>query len=192
MLFRALLVSLALPVVVGGLFPWYLSEIDCWRTRGTALGWPMVFVGVSVLVWCVRDFYAIGKGTLAPWDPPKKLLIVGLYRFMRNPMYVGVLGCVAGWSLIVGSPLLAGYTGILGTKYRATVNRWLPKTQSKPVRSGGAGKTSHCLHAHVSLSFSFGDNSLQQDCTAIARFALPIARELAKVFNHLERALVAN
>ena len=151
MLFRALLVSLALQVVVGDLFPWYLSEIDCWRTRGTALGWPMVFVGVSVLVWCVRDFYAIGKGTLAPWDPPKKLLIVGLYRFMRNPMYVGVLGCVAGWSFIVGSPLLAIYTGILvigfhlrvifyeeptlarqfgseWTKYRATVNRWLPKT----------------------------------------------------------------
>ncbi len=154
MLFRALLAFLALPVVVGGLFPWLLSGIDGWRTRGTALGWPILLFGVCVLLWCVRDFYVIGKGTLAPWDPPKKLVIIGLYRFMRNPMYLGVLGCVAGWSLIAGSPLLAAYTCALAIgfhlrvlfyeeptltqqfgaewmHYLATVNRWLPKPQPK-------------------------------------------------------------
>jgi len=108
----------------------------------------------DILLWCVRDFYTLGKGTLAPWDPPKKLVIAGLYRFMRNPMYVGVLCWVAGWSVIAGSPLLAGYTGLLAigfhmrvifyeeptlarqfgsdwTRYRTSVNRWLPKQPSR-------------------------------------------------------------
>lgn len=154
MFFRALLAFLILPVVISGLFPLLLSGIDCWRTQGTALGWPVLFSGMSVLLWCVRDFYVIGKGTLAPWDPPKKLVIVGLYQFVRNPMYVGILGCVTGWGLIAGSPLLAAYAGVLAVcfhlrvilyeeptlagkfgdewmQYRATVNRWLPRLQSK-------------------------------------------------------------
>lgn len=156
MFFRALLAFLALPVVVAGWLPWFLSGIDGWRTRGTALGWPVIFLGVGIVLWCVRDFYIIGKGTLAPWDPPRKLVIIGLYQFMRNPMYVGVLGCVAGWSLTAGSPLIAAYTGTLAigfhlrvifyeeptlarqfgnewTQYRATVNRWLPRPRSKSL-----------------------------------------------------------
>ena len=154
MLLRALLAFLVLPVLIGGVLPWWLSGIDHWRIRGTALGWPVLFAGGSILLWCVRDFFVIGKGTLAPWDPPKKLVISGLYRFMRNPMYMGVLGFVAGWSLIAGSPITGAYTGVLAigfhlrvilyeeptlarqfgdewNNYRATVNRWLPRPQSK-------------------------------------------------------------
>lgn len=154
MFFRALLAFLALPTVVGGFFPWLLLGNDSRRAGGTPLGWPVLLFGVCVLLQCVRDFYVMGKGTLAPWDPPKKLVIAGLYRFMRNPMYAGVLGWIAGWSLIAGSPLLAAYTGVLGfgfhlrvifyeeptlarqfgnewTRYRASVNRWLPKPQLK-------------------------------------------------------------
>ncbi len=154
MFFRALLAFLALPVVVAGLIPWFLSGIDRFRTRGTVLGWPILFLSVGIVLWCVRDFYVIGKGTLAPWDPPRNLVIVGLYQFMRNPMYVGVLGCVAGWSVIAGSPIMAAYTGMLAisfhlrvifyeeptlarqfgnewTHYRTIVNRWLPKPRSK-------------------------------------------------------------
>src|SRR5689334_11565608 len=104
MLARALLAFLALPVVVAGLVPSLLLGSDRWRMYGTPLGWPVLFFAGCVLLWCVRDFYTIGKGTLAPWDPPKKLVIVGLYRYVRNPMYIGVLGLVAGWSLIAGSP----------------------------------------------------------------------------------------
>lgn len=160
MLFRALFAFLALPVVVGGLIPGYLSGIDPWRTHGTALGWPILISGVSVLLRCVWDFYSTGKGTLAPWDPPRKLVIVGLYRFLRNPMYAGVVGCVAGWSLVAGSPLLAAYTGVLAiafhlrvvlyeeptlarqfggewTRYCASVNRWLPGRGAKSGSHSG-------------------------------------------------------
>jgi protein-S-isoprenylcysteine O-methyltransferase Ste14 len=127
-----------------------LLPIDRWRTSGTWFGLPVLGCGIFVLLWCVRDFYIIGKGTLAPWDPPKRLVVVGLYRIVRNPMYVGVLGVVLGWSLVAGSPLLAIYAAVLAigfhlrvvlyeepvlrrqfgddwTRYRAAINRWLPK-----------------------------------------------------------------
>jgi protein-S-isoprenylcysteine O-methyltransferase Ste14 len=156
MFLRALLAFLALPAVVGGILPWYLLSGDRWRTAGTLSGWPILFCGGCVLLYCVRDFYRIGKGTLAPWDPPRKLVRVGLYRFVRNPMYVGLLGWVAGWSLIAGSPVLGAYVIVLAiafhlrvifyeeptlarlfgndwAQYRATVNRWLPK----PVKGTG-------------------------------------------------------
>ena len=154
MIFRALFAFLALPVVVGGLLPGLLSGMDPWRTHGTGLGWPILSSGLMVLLWCVWDFYSAGKGTLVPWDPPKKLVTVGFYRFTRNPMYVSVAGCVAGWSLVAGSPLLAAYTGALvvafhlrvvlyeeptlarqfgseWTQYCASVNRWLPGPRPK-------------------------------------------------------------
>jgi len=108
-----------------------------------------MLLGLLVVLWCVRDFYVIGKGTLAPWDAPTRLVIVGLYRYVRNPMYVGVLTWLAGWSLLRGSALLAVYTLIVGaafhlrvlyyeeptlqqrfaadwTAYRNSVNRWWP------------------------------------------------------------------
>jgi protein-S-isoprenylcysteine O-methyltransferase Ste14 len=150
---RALLAFLALPVVVAGLVPWLLLGSDHWRGHGTVLGWPVLFLSGCVLLWCVRDFYTIGKGTLAPWDPPKRLVVVGLYRVVRNPMYIGVLGLVAGWSLIEGSPVLGIYTMMLAVafhlrvvfyeeprlarqfgsdwlRYQTSVRRWLPKTRS--------------------------------------------------------------
>ena len=160
MFFRALLAFLALPAIIGGLFPWLLLGSYGWRMRGNNLGWPILLFGAGILMWCVRDFYVTGKGTLAPWDPPKKLVIIGLYRFMRNPMYVGVLGWVAGWSLIAGSLILVAYAGVLAisfhlrvicyeeptlarkfgyewTEYRATVNRWLPKLLLKSASHSG-------------------------------------------------------
>src|ERR1700674_1310030 len=106
MFLRASFAFLALPAVAGGVIPWLLLPADRWRTPGTIAGWPVLFCGLCVLLRCVRDFYVIGKGPLAPWEHPKRLVIAGLYRFVRNPMYIGVLGCVAGWSLIAGSPVI--------------------------------------------------------------------------------------
>src|SRR5262245_62805971 len=56
----------------------------------------LLAAGFAGLFWCVRDFYVSGKGTLAPWSPPAELVVVGLYRYTRNPMYVAVLLILLG------------------------------------------------------------------------------------------------
>ena len=150
MLFRALVSFLILPAVMAGLIPWLLLASNDWRIQSTGLGWPILLFGIVIVMWCTYDFYVIGKGTLAPWDPPKNLVITGPYRFMRNPMYAGILLWLVGWSLISGAPLLAAYIVVLAigfhlrvifyeepilsrkygnrwTEYCCAVNRWLPK-----------------------------------------------------------------
>ncbi len=151
---RALIAFLALPTVVGGLIPWLVYTPATTRVANSPLGWPVLAAGLSIVLWCVRDFYVIGKGTLAPWDPPKKLVIVGLYRIVRNPMYVGVLTWVAGLAILTRSRELTIYLVLLAAgfhirvltyeeptlerlfgedwrRYRGTVNRWLPKWRGK-------------------------------------------------------------
>jgi protein-S-isoprenylcysteine O-methyltransferase Ste14 len=69
----------------------------------------------------VRDFYVSGKGTIAPWDPPKRLVAVGLYRFVRNPMYVAVLVLVAGWALAFGSVPMGLYLLVLAVGFHLRI-----------------------------------------------------------------------
>jgi protein-S-isoprenylcysteine O-methyltransferase Ste14 len=154
---RALLAFLALPGVVAFLLPWWIVATDPRRGEGWGLlGGAVAVVGAVVLLWCVRDFYVAGKGTLAPWDPPRHLVVVGLYRFTRNPMYIGVLTLVVGWSLLFGSWRLAVYAVVLAVgfhlrtilyeeprlaaqfgadweRYRSAVPRWLPR-RPQPAR----------------------------------------------------------
>jgi protein-S-isoprenylcysteine O-methyltransferase Ste14 len=96
----------------------------------------------------VRDFYVAGGGTLAPWAPPRRLVVVGLYRVSRNPMYVAVVVILCGWALgfrtwaswlyvlavaiafhlrvVLGEePWLARTYGEQWAAYRARVPRWL-------------------------------------------------------------------
>jgi len=64
--------------------------------------------GVVIALWCVATFARIGKGTPAPFDPPRRLVIRGPYRFVRNPMYIGAVLALAGAALFYESiPLLA-------------------------------------------------------------------------------------
>ncbi len=149
MFLRALLAFLILPGLAAIIFPPFLAAFDPW-SRGVFLpGLVLMSFGGFLLMSCVRDFYVSGKGTLAPWDPPKKLVVVGLYRYLRNPMYVSVVTLVAGWSLLYSSPLLLIYALILAIgfhirvlkyeepwlasqfgndwlKYSAAVRRWIP------------------------------------------------------------------
>ena len=98
---RALLAFLVLPCVVAVLAPPLIAFLDPWRGRACTPGLAVMLAGAIVLLWCVRDFYVSGKGTLAPWDPPEKLVVIGLYRYVRNPMYVGVLLLVFGWAHVL-------------------------------------------------------------------------------------------
>lgn len=67
----------------------------------------LVLLGAFVLLRCVWDFFAAGRGTLAPFDPPRDLVVRGLYRVTRNPMYNGVIAMLAGEAWLFRSvPLL--------------------------------------------------------------------------------------
>jgi protein-S-isoprenylcysteine O-methyltransferase Ste14 len=151
---RALAAFFLLPGTFAGLIAALIVSNDRSRGAGFLVGWiPLVF-GLGILLWCVRDFYVAGKGTLAPWDPPKHLVVIGLYRFVRNPMYVGMMLLLIGWALIAGSPSLGGYALLFTiafhlrvvlyeeprlrsqfpqawADYAATVPRWLPRLRGK-------------------------------------------------------------
>lgn len=153
---RALLAFLALPGLVAFAVPFLLVP------RGghfnvTALSVPVI--GTGMLVWCVRDFYVAGRGTLAPWAPPKYLVAVGLYRVSRNPMYVAVLIVLAGfalgfssvrlWIYAVGvaiafhvrvvafeEPWLARTHGYEWLAYQARVPRWFWRSSRMTASEG--------------------------------------------------------
>jgi protein-S-isoprenylcysteine O-methyltransferase Ste14 len=67
--------------------------------------------GAAVALWCVLTFALTGRGTPAPFDPPRRLVIQGPYRFVRNPMYLGAALALASAALFYGSLPLLGYTG---------------------------------------------------------------------------------
>jgi protein-S-isoprenylcysteine O-methyltransferase Ste14 len=154
---RALLAFLACPGVVAGVIPAFIIAGRSVHKSTAIFGVIALVVGGILLLWCVRDFFVSGRGTLAPWDPPAQLVIVGLYRYVRNPMYLAVLLIVAGWSLLYGSLSLAGYALVLGAgfhlrvilheeprlrknfgpeweNYSAAVPRWRPTFHRKSVQ----------------------------------------------------------
>ena len=65
-----------------------------------AAAWTVVGAGVLVMLACAWEFAWRGLGTPAPFDPPRKLVVSGLYRYVRNPMYVGLLVAVIGEALV--------------------------------------------------------------------------------------------
>jgi protein-S-isoprenylcysteine O-methyltransferase Ste14 len=117
-------------------------------------GAVVLAIGAVVYTWCVWDFASFGRGTPAPIDAPKRLVVRGLYRFTRNPMYVGVLTVIVGWAVVFRSPALMLYgagiwcvfhsfvrlyeephlRGVFGAQYDAYcrhVGRWLPLPQRR-------------------------------------------------------------
>jgi protein-S-isoprenylcysteine O-methyltransferase Ste14 len=119
----ALLAFLACPTVVGFGIPLLLLALDAHPGRGHLAGWGLLLLGLVALLACVRDFHVVGKGTLAPWAPPSRLVVVGLYRHLRNPMYLAVLMIVGGFALLGGSVRVLAYVVVLAVVFDARV-RW--------------------------------------------------------------------
>lgn len=99
---------LLLPVVVTVVVPTCLLLL----TEATLpvpawLAWPvgiaLLLAGLALIVSCVRLFARLGRGTLAPWDPPTRLVVAGPYRYVRNPMITGVFAVLLAESLLLDS-----------------------------------------------------------------------------------------
>ena len=71
----------------------------------------LLAIGASILLRSIWSFAHVGKGTLAPFDETQKLIVVGLYRYVRNPMYVGVMLILLAQSWFFWSSTLLSYTG---------------------------------------------------------------------------------
>lgn len=111
LLIRAL-VSLILPVTITVIIPVlailgfnnHLLAFDSALSGSMlAIGTFLIVLGLGFVIYTNQAFFRVGKGTLAPWDPPKKLVVIGAYRYVRNPMISGVLMIVFGEALIFAS-----------------------------------------------------------------------------------------
>ncbi len=130
---RAAIAFVALPGVIAFAIPLGIARFMPSRSTGFARsGLLELVLGVIVLLWCARDFYVHGRGTLAPWSPPAVLVRTGLYQWTRNPMYVGVLLIVIGWALSLRSSPIAGYAAGLALLFHLRVifgeEPWLART----------------------------------------------------------------
>ncbi len=84
---------------------WGGGSLLVWLTRSA--GAMLILAGLALFGWCVSLFAGVGQGTLAPWDPTRKLVAAGPYRFVRNPMISGVALVLLGETLLWGSWVLA-------------------------------------------------------------------------------------
>jgi protein-S-isoprenylcysteine O-methyltransferase Ste14 len=109
MLLRAILAFVFLPGIVAFLVPVGLGLYWGSSLRYPFAGALLVGAGTLLLLACVREFYVAGRGTLAPWSPPKHLVTSGPYRYSRNPMYLGVLTILVGWATLWSSSDLVIY-----------------------------------------------------------------------------------
>ena len=125
---RTLLFTLIVPGTVLGLIPFALVfsgfgpvvHFGPFRWLGAAL----FAAGVAVIAWCFVDFIRRGRGTPAPYDPPRELVVAGLYRYVRNPQYVGVLLAVSGEAVWSGRLILLAYAAGLAAFYHLFVTRY--------------------------------------------------------------------
>ncbi|GMV06282.1 MAG: hypothetical protein AMXMBFR53_25580 [Gemmatimonadota bacterium] len=81
------------------------------EATGTAqwAGAALVLLGIVPMAWSFLSFVFLGKGTAAPFDPPRRLVVEGPYRYVRNPMYLGAAISLAGAALYYLSPWLGAY-----------------------------------------------------------------------------------
>ena len=99
------------PGVVAGLVPWWLTDWQAGATRRPlqAVGALLIVAGVIVLVDAFARFVVEGIGTPAPIAPTRELVVSGLYRHARNPMYLAVGATIVGQALLLGRPILLLY-----------------------------------------------------------------------------------
>lgn len=156
---RTLLFTILVPGTVTVVIPALLlganlamSDIELAAARW--IGLAPLGAGIAIYVWCALDFTVAGRGTPGPWDAPKELVVRGLYRWTRNPMYIGVLLVLLGEAILFQATTLIVYAGLIGlafylfvvvyeepalrsqfgdsyTRYCEAVPRWLPRLRGQ-------------------------------------------------------------
>ena len=122
----------AAPGVAAGLVPWLLTG---WRSSDppasvAAVGAALIAVGAGVLLHAFGRFVAEGRGTPAPIAPTERLVVGGLYRHVRNPMYLAVGATIVGQALLLGRPLLLAYAAAFWLAVAAFVRGYEEPTLS--------------------------------------------------------------
>ncbi len=124
------------PGVVAGVIPWWLTG---WRMREPlpfwapfrVLGGALLVAGTLALVYAFVQFVAEGAGTPAPVAPTERLVVSGLYRYVRNPMYLAVIATIVGQGLLLGRMLLLLYAVAVGLAFSAFVRGYEEPTLSR-------------------------------------------------------------
>lgn len=132
LLVRAIAAFLAFPGVVAFVVPIVAVSLDPVPAAYQFAGAPPTAIGTALLLWCVREFYVAGRGTLAPWAPPRALVTSGPYRVSRNPMYVAVALILTGWAVGFRSMGLGVYAACIVIAFHLRIVRgeepWLART----------------------------------------------------------------
>jgi protein-S-isoprenylcysteine O-methyltransferase Ste14 len=148
---RNLVFTIAAPGLGGVLVPWWILTRD--GRAATPSAWaavPIIAAGAALYAWCVWNFAAVGCGTPGPWDAPKRVVAVGPYCWVRNPIYIAALCIVLGEAWLFLSLPLLSYAGAMAicfhlfvvgyeeptlrhrfgrvySEYQRTVARWIPR-----------------------------------------------------------------
>jgi protein-S-isoprenylcysteine O-methyltransferase Ste14 len=157
LLLRSIFFTFLLPGTVTVLIPFWLisarSPASFSEHPIRYLGAPLILAGAAGLLWCIWDFFSSGRGTLAPIDPTKHLVVRGLYGYVRNPMYVSVVIILTGEAILFMStstlleagifitlaylfvvfyeePILRRKFGESYERYVQTVARWIPRSKA--------------------------------------------------------------
>jgi len=111
------------PGVVAGLIPWWLTGWEAGTTWPPLqlLGALLLVAGAIVLVDAFGRFVVEGIGTPAPIAPTQRLVVGGLYRHVRNPMYLAVGATIVGQGLLIGRPILLLYAAVFAVVVLAFV-----------------------------------------------------------------------
>jgi protein-S-isoprenylcysteine O-methyltransferase Ste14 len=154
---KNLLFTVLVPGTVAFYLPYSIGSRHAGSPEPSALllAGPLLVAGAAIYLWCLWDFAMTGRGTPAPIDPPTRLVVRGLYRYVRNPMYVGVLTAITGWLVVFRQPAVLAYGLVVATivglfvrlveepqlrrrfgesyvEYCRHVPRWLPRVPPDP------------------------------------------------------------
>ena len=156
LLARSLFWTLVLPGLVTVYLPWQFFGLGDVRFETADplhyAGGVLAAAGAVLILLCIWEFFARGRGTRSPLDPPKELVVTGTYRYVRNPMYLGVATVLTGEILLTRStglllmaltwfamvnifvlvqeePYLRRTFGASYEAYASRVRRWIPRVR---------------------------------------------------------------